>query len=294
MKYRPGSVERLAVPLKALSQRVAFVLLVLVAFGLMLLGKADTLLVERMRAGVVDFVAPIMNVLSRPAAAVSAAIDNVNEFARLHSENARLKAQNERLLRWQAAARRLTAENAELRKLLRFAPGPKVHFSAARVVADAGGVFVRSIIIAGGRRDGIAKGQAVMTGDGLAGRVLAVGERSARVLLITDLNSRIPVVLEGTRERAILAGDNSPLPAIVFLRHTATASVGERVVTSGHGGVFPPGLPVGIVARVGEEGIRVQPYVDFDRLEYVRILDYPAVSFGRPAAPRPSSDGTAR
>ena len=294
MKYRPGSVVRLAVPIRALSQRFAFVLMIVVAFGLMLLGKAETVLVERIRAGVVDFVAPIMSLLSRPAATVNDAIEDINELSRLRQENARLRLQNERLVQWQAVARKLSGENDQFRRLLRFVPEPSVHFTSARVVADSGGVFVRSIIVAAGAREGIAKGQAVVTGDGMAGRVVAVGDRSARVLLLTDLNSRVPVVLEDSRERAILAGDNSASPQIQFLRQNAAVNTGDRVITSGHGGVLPPGLPIGIVSSLGEGGIRVRLFVDLTRLEFVRILDYPEVTFGRPVPARASSRGPGR
>lgn len=284
MKYRPGSVDGLAVPFRALSQRFAFILLILAAFGLMLLGKAETVLVERLRAGVVDFVAPIMNIMARPAATVSDAIDDINELSRLRKENALLRAQTERLLQWQAAARKLSQENEQFRRLLRFVPEPNVQFVAARVVSDSGGVFVRSIIVAAGARDGLAKGQAAITGDGLVGRVVAVGDRSARVLLLTDLNSRIPVIFEESRERAILAGDNTASPRVQFLRRSASVNTGDRVVTSGHGGVLPPGLPIGIVSSVEEGQIRVRPFVELDRLEFVRVVEYPEVEFGAPAA----------
>ncbi len=294
MKYRPGSVIGLAVPVGALAQRFAFLLLIVVAFGVMLLGKAEIVLVERIRTGVVDFVAPIMGLMSRPAAVVADAIADINELGRLREENERLRLQNERLIQWQAAARRLSGENDQFRKLLRFAPESNVHFTGARVVADAGGVFVRSIIVAAGARDGVAKGQAVVAGDGMAGRVLAVGGRSARVLLLTDLNSRVPVMLEESRERAILAGDNSDRPQIRFLRDDAAVNTGDRVVTSGHGGVLPPGLPIGIVSGVGEDALRVRLFVDPIRLEFVRILDYPEVSFDRSIPARTSSRGSDR
>ncbi len=295
MKYSPGSVVRLAAPIRALALRFAFLLVIIAAFGLTLLGKAETVLVERIRASVIDFVAPIMSMMSRPVATVTDAIADINALGRLRAENARLKLQNERLIQWQAAARKLSGENDQLRELLRFVPEPNVHFTAARVVADAGGVFVRSIIVTAGAREGIAKGQAVVAGGGLVGRVQAVGDRSARVLLLTDLNSRVPVMLEESRERAILAGDNAPHPQIQFLRHDASVNTGERVVTSGHGGVLPPGLPVGIVSGIGEGGgIRIRLFVDPVRLAFVRILDYPEVAFRRAVPARASSRGPGR
>ena len=284
MKYRPASIVRLAVPSGTLSQRVVLATLILAAFGITLLGKAETVLFEKLRAGVVDFVAPIMSVVARPAATVADAIEGINELGRLRDENARLRAQNERLLHWQAAGLRLSQENDRLRQLMRFEPEPGVDYIGSRVVGDSGGVFDRSIVVVAGARDGVAKGQAAMTGDGLIGRVVAVGNRSARILLITDLNSRIPVMFEGTRERAILAGDNTAMPRISFLRHTARVDSGDRVVTSGHGGMLPPGLPIGIVSNVAGEAIQVRPLAELDRLEFVRIVAYPEVTLGSASA----------
>ena len=285
MKYRPASIIRLAVPAGTLSQRIVLATLILATFGITLLGKAETVLFERLRAGVVDFVAPIMNVMARPAATVADAIDEINELGRLREENAHLRAQNERLLRWQAAGHKLSGENDRLRGLLRFVPEAKVDFVSARVVGDSGGVFVRSIVVVAGARDGVARGQAAMTGDGLIGRVVSVGGRSARILLITDLNSRIPVMFEESRERAILAGDNTAAPKISFLRHSARVNTGDRIVTSGHGGVLPPGLPIGIVSNVAGDEIHVRPFAALDRLEFVRVIAYPEVAFGSTKGP---------
>jgi len=274
LKHRAGSVIRLAVPLRALTQRFAFLLLIFAAFGMMLLGKAENVMMERLRAGVVDVVAPILDIASHPAATVSDWIENVRQLVDLRGENQRLRAQNAHLLKWQVAARNLAAENVAFKKLLRFAPQPRSQYATARVIAASGGVFVRSVLVNAGKRDGLAKGQAVITGDGLAGRIVSVGVGSARVLLITDLNSRIPVLFEGSRRRAILAGDNSDTPRLVFLKRRGRVTPGERILTSGHGGVFPPGIPIGVVSSAHDGGNRVLPFVRDDLLEFVRIVDF--------------------
>ena len=285
MKQRAGSVTRLAMPVRALTQRFAFVFLVLAAFGLMLLGRAETRLVERVRAGVIDVVTPIMDVLSRPAASVADVIESGRQLLQLHSENQRLKEQNARLLEWQAVARHLAAENQAFRKALNYVPDPGARYVTARVIGDSGGVFVQSKLVNAGTRSGVRKGSAVITGAGLAGRVATVGDQSSRVLMLTDLNSRIPVVIESSRERAILAGDNQKHPRLEFLRPTATVAPGDRIVTSGHGGLFPPGLPVGIVSSAQKRDFRVRPFVDLDRLEYVRIVDFRAAGLTSLADP---------
>jgi rod shape-determining protein MreC len=278
-------------PIRALLNRFALLFLIIAAFAIMLLGKADTLVVERARSGVVDAVAPVMDALSRPIATVSEGVYRVDRFFSVYEENAQLREQNARLLEWQSAALALAAENSTFRKMLNFVPERGASFAAARVIGDSGGAFVRSVLINGGTVDGIQKGDAVVNGNGLIGRIAESGRRSGRVLLVSDLNSRIPVVGEKSRVRAILAGDNSPSPKLAFLSPNAQLEVGDRIVTSGHGGVFPAGLPVGRISSIGDGGIRVQPFADFYRLEYVRIItEFPGEVAGQivPSAARPS------
>ena len=117
---------------------------VLAAFGIMLLSKAETIVVEKVSTVVVDVFAPIMDVLSRPAAAVNDAVKTVRGLADLRDENIRLARENERLLVWQEAARRLASQNQALQSLLDFKPGPNSQSIATRVIADSGGAFVRS------------------------------------------------------------------------------------------------------------------------------------------------------
>jgi rod shape-determining protein MreC len=250
----------------------------------MLVGKGETLLVDRFRTGVLDFASPIMEVLSQPAAAVANAVQNAKDLYWLRTENARLRAENSKLREWQATAHELKVENTALRDFLRMPTDTQARFITARVIADPGGAFVRSAIVNVGRRRGVAKGQAVMTPDGLAGRIFEAGFHSARVLLVTDINSRLPVLVESSRARAILAGDNSDRPKLAFLSASADISIGDRIVTSGQGGMFPPGLPVGKVASLDGGVVRIAPFVDFDRLELVRIVDYDFTSALPPSA----------
>lgn len=273
MVERARPVHRLIQPIKSLAQRFAYLGLIGAAFGAMLLGKADVVVLERLRAHVTDVVAPVLEALSRPIAFGTSVVRQIRALADLEVENDRLRDANARLIEWQAVARRLEAENTALRGMLNFRPGPDPATVSARVIADTGGAFVHSLVLNAGSRDGIRKGSPVVTGEGLAGRVVSVGTRSARVLLITDLNSRIPVLVESTGTRAILAGDNADRPKLIHLPPGAYVAPGDRIVTSGHGGVFPPRLPVGVVVSVNEAGTRVQPFVDHSRLEYVRVVD---------------------
>ncbi len=274
MRQRPENILRITAPLRGFAHRFAYVFLLAAALGILLLGKADPLVFQRARTTVTDMTAPVLDALSRPAVTVSHVIEEARELARLREENIILRAENERLLKWQNAARTLLAENKQLQELLGFTPPQDAKSVTARVIGDSGGAFVRSVLVNAGAREGVRKGDAALSGKGLLGRVAEVGERAARVLLINDLNSRIPVVIERSRERAILAGDNSVTPRLLYLPITTTVQVGDRVVTSGHGGAFPVGLPVGVVTAISDDGVRVLPFADATNIEYVRLMDF--------------------
>jgi rod shape-determining protein MreC len=274
VKKATGPVSHLTTPIRAWAHRFAFLILIVAAFALMLLGKADTVLVERARTAVTDAVAPILEIASRPVGTVRDVLDQIRELADLRAENAALRRENQRLRQWQAVAQRLEAENLALRELAQMVPDAGLRFITARVIGDTGGAFARSVLVNAGARDGVAKNQAAITSEGLAGRVTEVGLRSARVLLITDINSRIPVLVGETRERAILGGDNTGQPKLLYLMPNSEIRPGDRVITSGHGGVFPPDLPVGIVTQASETAMRVQPYIDWAHMEFLRLADY--------------------
>ncbi len=274
MRERSGTVDRLSAPVRAAAQRVVVPFLIFLSAMLVVLGKADVFLFDRARVAVADAMEPVLHAIARPAATVADGVSSVVGIFDVYRENKRLREENARLLQWQQVAQHLHAENVELRGLTKFTPRDVSSQIAAEVIANAGGAFVRNVLINAGTRDGVRRGQAAMAGEGIVGRVSEVGERAARILLLTDLNSRIPVVLEQSRERAVMAGDNSDQPRILYLPPTVTPKVGERIVTGGSGGVFPPGLPVGVIASIEGGIVRIEPYAELSRLDYVRVVDF--------------------
>ena len=192
---------RLSIPLRQALSRLSLPILIAAAFGTMLLGKADTVLVERARMALADALAPIWAAVQEPVAAVRGAVQEAEFLVNLRTENARLREENERLRRWQASATALETEVRLLRRQLSFMPEAAPGFHTARVVADGGGTYARAVLLAVPPSHGVRKGQIALDERGLVGRVTEVGSRSARVLLATDMNSRIPVTLEGSRAR---------------------------------------------------------------------------------------------
>ena len=274
MEQRPSALFRIAAPLKSLVQRFMYLGLIAAAFGLMLLGKVDAVLVDRVRAEVTDVVAPILEALSRPVATVSKGIQNFQELVVIREENAILKKQNARLMQWQTVARKLLAENIALQNLLGVVHDKNANYVSARVIAGSGGAFANMLIVNAGEIDGVRKGQVVISDRGIIGRISGVSNRSARVLLITDINSRIPVLIENNRTRAIMTGTNTSRTKLIHLPPGARVTPSDRIITSGHGGAFPSGLPVGVVASVSDGGIEVQLFADHAKLEFVRIADF--------------------
>lgn len=265
---------RLSIQARQALARLTLPVLVVASFGLMLLGKADALLAERARIVLADGLAPIYAFLSGPLGQAHRAVAEVGELWAMREENARLRAENETLRRWQSIALALDAENQRLKAALHWIPDPEASFVTARVVADAGGVYAKAALLSLGPNHGIRKGQIALDERGFVGRVTEVGARTARVLLITDLNSRIPVMLEGSHAHALLVGANGPRPRLQYWPEGVTPQEGERVVTSAEANAFPANLPVGIVHYSGSGAPEVEPAAMLQRLEVVRIFDY--------------------
>ena len=254
--------------------RLTLPVLVVASFGLMLLGKADTLLADRARSAMADALAPIYAVLGEPISALADTIHDAARLITLREENARLREENERLRRWQSVALALDAENQRLKANLRWVPDPQAAFVTTRVIADAGGLYARAVLLSLGPNHTIRKGAIALDERGLVGRVTEIGARTARVLLITDINSRIPVILENSRARAILTGTNGTRPRLLYWPEGVTPTEGERIVTSAEANAFPANLPIGTV-RYSSNGVpEVEPEAQLQRLEVVRIFDY--------------------
>ena len=251
----------------------------------MLLGRADMRLAERARMGLADALAPLYALVAEPIQAARGAVVSLRDLAGVQSENARLRDENERLRHWYAVAMALDAENATLKGDLHWIPDPAPSYVTARVVADAGGVYARAVLLAVGPNHLVQKGQIALDAEGLVGRVTEVGERSARVLLVTDINSRIPVTLESSRARALLIGTNNPHPRLMYYPEGTHPAEGERVVTSAEAGAFPAGLPVGVVHYGTSSTPEVVPFARLERLDVVRIFDYGLSGIQPPEAP---------
>lgn len=221
-----------------------------------------------------DTATPVLSLLDEPIRAVQDGIVRLVGVGIIFEENQRLKNDNEQLLHWQSAALQLGRENERLRAILKGAGKEVPTIATGRVVGVGGGAFESSIIINVGKPEKVERNWPVVNEMGLVGRVITVGQLSSRVLLLTDLNSRVPVRVSRTGMLGILEGRNSAELRLSFLPADADIRIGDRIITSGHGSMFPPDLPVGEVIAVSQFGIGVRPVAYLDRLDYVRVLAY--------------------
>ena len=257
---------------KVRHRRLVHVALIALSFSLMFIGKADLVAMRDLRMSSNDFLAPVIDFVSAPIRGVETMAEGIRTVASLRAENVRLQAENDLLQRWRRRAEILESENQQLRSVTGTVSDENRSLITARAVTAPGGSFAHTILIAIGNESGIAAGDPVVTSNGLVGIVYEVGRAYARVLMISDINARIPVMLASSSWPGLTIGRNGEYLELAFLPAEARPEVGELVLTSGHGGILPAGLAVGRVDRVDGDNIRVRPAVEFRNLGYVSIL----------------------
>jgi rod shape-determining protein MreC len=246
---------------------VGFVLLLV-----FLIWRIDSPRVERFRAAFVDRVIPSMDWALIPVTKLADMVAGFQSYASLYDQNQELRRELQRMKSWKEAAVQLEQQNAKLLSLNQVRLDPKLTSVSGVVLADSGSPFRQSVLLNVGFRDGIVDGWATMDGLGLVGRISGVGDRTARVILLTDASSRIPVTIQPTGQKAMLVGDNTAAPPIEFLETPEQVRPGDTVVSSGDGGIFPSGLLVGSVFADSDRRLRVRLAADYERLDFLRVL----------------------
>ncbi len=253
-------------------RRLLVGILVMFLLGTFLIWRIDSPRVERFRLAVIDKVVPNFDWAMAPVTGVANIASDFQSYQQLAEQNDDLRRELQQMKAWKEAALQLEQENARLLELNNVRLDPKLTYVTGVVTTDSGSPFRQSVLLNVGARDGIIDGWPTMDGIGLVGRISGVGEETSRVLLLTDTSSRIPVTIQPSGQKAILAGDNTLNPPIEFLEDAAVVRPGDRVVSSGDGGVFPADLLVGQVALGSDRRLRVRLSADYGRLEFLRVL----------------------
>lgn len=253
--------------------RAILPILFLLCLGLLLLSRLNHSVLEKARWKIAEWMSPVLQAAMVPLEPVRSVGKKIAAQVDMTEELHRLKSENAKLANWEWRARELERKLADLEALNKTVPETKIDFVTTRVIADSSGAFARSVMIDAGRDQNVKAGYPVISAEGLVGRVIETGASSSRVLLASDLNSRIPVVIGGKGVRAVLVGDSGPEPRLQFLPANAAISEGEDVATSGTGGLFPRGLRIGTVSGA-LQAPRVKLRAKLDELEYLSVLFY--------------------
>ena len=249
----------------------------ILAIAIAFLGRAQASIFDTARAKLSDITAPALLEVRAPLIALENWVAGLGTVFSVYRENLELKRENAELRRWQDVALSLENRVRRYEQLLNAVPEEVMPSITARVIGESNRPFVQTMILNAGTEHGVRKGQAVADDRGLIGRIYLTGERTSWVILLTDLSSRVPVVIESSQRRAILAGDNTPMPALDLdlaggTATPETAAPGDRVLSTGDGGLLPAGVPVGVVVKDGF-GLRVALFAG-SAGDYVRILEY--------------------
>jgi len=246
--------------------------LIVLLLGLFLLWRIDSPRVERVRMAVIDKVIPNFSWATSPLTGAMNVLRSARSYTHIYQQNQDLRRELQQMMAWKEAALQREQENARLLDLNNVRLDPKFTKITGVVLADSGSPFRQTVLLNIGQRDGIINGWAVMDGIGLVGRIAGVGERTSRVILLGDTSSRVAVKIESNGQTALVVGDNTSRPPIEFLENSETVYPGDRIVTSGDGGVFPSGILVGQVTQTPSGRLRVRLAADMQRLEFLRVI----------------------
>ncbi len=276
MKGAPSSFGTASALFSKSRKRLKYGIYFVLSLTLIILGRIDHPLNKDIHNAIGFVVTPAIVTFDTVADGVINAISWVRGLAALEAENARLREENARLQKYKFIAERAAMENQRLQELMNVRPTFVPTLVTARVIAVTGGSYTKSVLVHAGSEDGVREDLPVVDENGLVGRTIRVGFRATRVLLTTDINSRIPVQVVRSKQNAIVVGRNGDLLEMVFSEPNMDVQVGDRVLTSGHGGMFPADVIVGTVVKVSEDEILIRPKANLENLDFVRVLDYNA------------------
>ena len=267
---------------RANSSHVSLAVCGVLALVIVLLGKAESGIFDGVRAKLTDWTAPILEGMREPLAGMQKWVSGIGDIFTVYEENVKLKQEVAELRKWQEVARQQQTRLQRYEILLKAVPDEELPSVQARVIGQSNRPFIKTMILNAGSTQGVKSGQAVIDDRGLIGRIYVTGASTSWVILLGDLNSRVPVTVSPSNRRAMLSGDNSTSPHLELDAGLTSIHSGDRVYSSGDGGLLPPGLPVGVVVEEGG-AFQVALFADPDATDFVHVVDY-----STPPQPAPS------
>ena len=282
MKQKRTFEKQKLINLSLLSQRIAYISLLLASILIMYIGKADLLVINKINSLVSDASYPMLSVFSKQTELVESTVNSIKSSATLKGENLKLIEENEKLKKYKIISELKEEENLSLRNQLNLIPKQINNFVSARAISAPGSVFAHTLLVHAGRKNGLEKGQAVLSNGSLIGQVINVGQITSRVLLISDFNSMIPSVVSGNRVPGLVSGENNQILNFKFLPKGFIPENGSIIQTSGHGGLLPPGIPIGKVISAKNGEVFLKSFESLNNIDFVQIVLWRADSVSLP------------
>ena len=265
-----GIAFRSALLAKGSKQRFSLFALVSLSVLFIFIETIDTKPLNYLRAFIKDTIYRGSLVISTPSKSFSNFSVYIKEHINLYSNYIELKKENNELKNDITKSEFLELENTQLRKLIEEQVASPSNLVSARVMLDKTSPYLNSFIINTGSNKNIKNGMAVLDGKNFIGRIVDVNFFSSRVLLVSDLNSRIPVIIEPSASHAILNGRGKNEPTLEYLPENHNVKDGDKVYTSGKEGIFTPGIPIGEV-KFNNDLIQVLLFSDLSQITFINI-----------------------
>jgi rod shape-determining protein MreC len=258
---------------KIIFNKFSTLLILLFLIGLIFFSKINPNYQLKFNNKIIDFISPTISSIGTFLNYIINIQGEVTEVLKIRDENIILKLDNEVLNFKINQLKQLEQKNTELKELINFVGDNKINFITAKVAISSITPFFHNFIVLAGKIHGVKKGQPVVNYQGLIGRIAEVGENSSRILLITDISSKIPAITENSHERTIIAGNNFDSLEALYLSSENKVKVGELILTTNDGKFFPEGLPIGYITSKKEHVVIIKPVVDVTKLNYVIIIN---------------------
>jgi rod shape-determining protein MreC len=265
-----GIAIRSAFLAKGSKQKFSLLAPIVLSIVLLFFETIDTKPLNYFRAFIKDVIYRGALVVSAPSKSINNFTDFVKEHVHLYDDYNKLKKENDDLKNKISETDFLELENSQLRKLIEEQISSSSNLMSARVMLNKQSPYLNSFIINIGGNKNIKNGMAVLDGKNFIGRIVDVNFFSSRVLLVSDLNSKIPVITEPSAHHAILNGHGKNEPTLEYLPENHNIQNGDKVYTSGKGGIFSPGIPVGEV-KIENNIIKVLLFSDLSQITFINI-----------------------
>ncbi len=257
-----------------LFKKIELIFFIALSLGFLVTSKVNKNIADDVSFAFVGASLPVVKFAAFPFNSIINLLINFQELIDAKKENTALKAENEKMRALYVTALNLNNENQELKNLLKFVIPKSAHYVVAKISGRSHGLFNQSLFINAGTNRNVVEGSIVTGAIGMIGRVVDVGEDKSRLMMVTDPNSRIPVIASKARARGVLVGVNNNLMEMLYLSKNHQIKVGDMIFTSGDGDILQPGILIGVVRKVDKSYVGVEMIEDINNADIVTVMEY--------------------